>query len=457
MDMSETRHLTQPIDYQVPGNPETDAYILPVSGGSDSTALAILLHEVAPHIPFRMVFTDTGAEEQETLSMLDKLEAYLGKPIERIRGNTLFDLISDFSGFLPSPRDRYCTRELKLKPFRQWIAQFSGQQKWVFVGVRSDESDRLAFALPEAETEMPFVDLEITRDWVYRKLAATIGISRSYQTRSRSGCTVCPYQRTSELVGLLQRSPEAFEQGAQCEKLNPRDTARHTEGVALWKDTAIAQNWQSLPTPDSDESIQKGSLAKAKAPDLFGARVFVGGEFFLDSMPGSAPFIWHQRVVSFSSTLAGIRKQLDGRYQHLLSTPEVHDMTADDVRQRAKFAIWYVELPGETFDPTGIKSAGDDRSYTWHQGKSYRQIRHVVDWATRVLHAEFQRRQASLKPALLSVEHEWKESAKEALKAAHAPLGSVLLSEWYSPSEVEDEPQTEEEVIRRVPCPMCQL
>ena len=174
-------------------------------------------------------------------------------------------------------------------------------------------------------------------------------------------------------------------------------------------------------------------------------------------MPGSAPFIWHQRVVSFSSTLAGIRKQLDGRYQHLLSAPEVYEMTPDDVRQRAKFAIWYVELPDSVFDPAGIQSAGDDRSYTWHQGKSYRQIRHVVDWVTRALHAEFQRRQAALSPALLSVEHEWTESAKDALRTACAPIGSVLLSEWYAPSEAEEEPQTEEEVLRRIPCPMCQI
>ena len=456
MDLSEIRFLSNTC-YVVPGNPATDAYILPVSGGSDSTALAILLHEIAPHIPFRMVFTDTGAEEKETLEMLDKLEAYLGKRIERISEKSLFDLIEDFGGFLPSPRDRYCTRELKLVPFRRWIAQFEGQKKWVFVGVRSDESDRIAFTLPEAETEMPFVEMGITRDWVYRKLAATIGISRSYRTRSRSGCTVCPYQRTSELVGLLQRSPVEFDRGARCEKLNGRDSERHEAGIALWKDTSIAQNWHSLPMPESDDAIQKGALAKAKAPDLFGARIFIGGEFFVDGMPGCGDFVWHQRVVSFSPTLDGIKKQLDGRYQHLLSTPEVYDMTADEVRQNARFAVWYVELPSDVFDPRGIQSSGEDCSYTWHQGKSYRQIRHVVDWATRALHAEFQRRQAVMSPPALSVQHEWTEGAREALKAAAEPLGGVLLSQWYQPTEAVEEPQTEEEVIRRMPCPLCQI
>ena len=456
MDLSEIRFF-KTVAYRIPGNPDTDAYILPVSGGSDSTALAILLHEIAPHIRFRMVFTDTGAEEKETLEMLDRLEAYLGKPIERIGDKSLFDLISDFGGFLPSPRDRFCTRELKLVPFQAWLSQFSGQKKWVFVGVRSDEDDRIAFTLPEAETEMPFVDMGITRDWVYRKLASTIGISRSYQTRSRSGCTVCPYQRTSEIVGLLQRSAEDFERGAQCEKLNACDAARHQAGVALWADTPTARNWQSLPMPDSTDSIQKGKLTKAKAPDLFGARIFIGGEFFFDGMPGCEEFVWHQRVVSFSTTLNGIKKQLDGRYQHLLSTPEVYDMTQDDVRQRTRFAIWFIEMPADVFDPTGIKSTAEDRSYTWHQGKSYAQIRHIVDWGTRALNAEFQRQQAAMTPPELSVEYEWTQAAKETLEAASAPLGSVLLSQWYAPSEAIEEPQDEEEIVRRIPCPMCQI
>ena len=456
MDLSEVLHLASS-QYVIPGNPETDAYILPVSGGADSSALALLLHEIAPQIPFQMVFTDTGAEEQDTLDQLNKLEAYLGKPIERIQENSLFALIEDFSGFLPSPRDRYCTRQLKLVPFRRWITQFDGQRKWVFVGVRADESDRIAFTLPEAETEMPFVDLGITRDWVYRKLAATIGISKSYRTRSRSGCTVCPYQRTSELVGLLQRSPEEFARGARCEKLNARDAVRHSAGVALWEDTAIAQNWHSLPTPESDHTIQKGRLANAKAPDLFGTRIFIGGEFFVDGMPGCEEFIWHQRVVSFSPTLHGIKKQLDGRYQHLLSTPEVYDMTPAEVRANARFAIWYIELPCDVFDPRGIQSSGDEPSYTWHQGMSYRQIRHIVDWATRALHAEFQRRQAATTPPLLSVQHEWAETAKEAVAEARSPVGSVLLSQWYQPSEIVSAPESEEEQVRRIPCPMCQM
>lgn len=456
MNLSQSK-LLAPLRYSIPGNPETDEYLLPVSGGVDSTALVILLHEQAPHIPFRMVFTDTGAEEEETLETLDRLERLLGKPIERLGEKGLFELIDDFNGFLPSPVDRYCTRLLKLVPFQEWLQQFAGKTKWMFIGIRADEASRLAFTLPEVETVMPFIDLGINREWVYQKLSETVGIPKSYQTRSRSGCTVCPYQRTSELVGLLQRSPDGFSRGAQCEKLNPVDAARHAEGIPFWKDSLSSPNWQSMPMPLSHEEIQAGRLAKA--PDLFGARIFVGGEFFMDGFASPDDFVWAQRLVCFSSTLAGVKKQLDGRYQHLLSTSEVYEMTKEDVQEKVKFAIWYIELPSSVFDPTGIKGTGEDRSYTWHQGKSYRQIRHIVQWSLRVLHAEFARQEAATrdKVPLLSVQYEWSEDAQQSLDTATAPLGNVLLSQWYRASEKVVEPESEEEVLRQLPCPMCHL
>ena len=50
MDMSTPMLWVKPTAFQIPGNPETDEYLLPVSGGADSAALAMLLHELAPHI-----------------------------------------------------------------------------------------------------------------------------------------------------------------------------------------------------------------------------------------------------------------------------------------------------------------------------------------------------------------------------------------------------------------------
>ena len=132
-------------------------------------------------------------------------------------------------------------------------------------------------------------------------------------------------------------------------------------------------------------------------------------------------------------------------------------MTADEMREKARFAIWYIELPSDVFDPTGISRSEEEPSYTWNEGKSYRQIRHVVEWATRVLNAEFERRLAATTPPILSPQYEWAEAAKETLAEAKEPLGSVLVSQWYQPSEKVIEPETEEEVLRLTPCPMCHI
>lgn len=451
MDMTEVLRFQKA--FSLPRYTEDSVLLLPVSGGADSTYLAILLHRLFPDAPFQMIFTDTGAEEPEIYVVLDKLEQYLGKPITRIKPKLdLFQLIEKQGGFLPSASQRWCTRELKLVSFRQWIAQFAGRQKFMFIGIRADEHERVAFSINEVETVLPFVDLGLSREDIFQGLRETIGVPRFYQRRSRSGCSTCPFQRRSELVGLLQDKPEEFARGMFYEKLTASDAARHDPALPLWNDTGLGSNWLSLPRPAGTQAV---SGTKAKADDLFGNRgIFVGGEFFMDAMPGMEPFVWHQRVISYSQSLAGLKRQLDDRYRHLLSTSEVFDMEPEDVRRNVKFAIWYVELPGEVFDPAGPTG----ESYTWLKGTSYRQLRHIVQWVTRALQAEQLRQVAAFEPtSLLSVEYEWSESAKTAISEVREETGQVIDSMWYEPKEAPPTDLTEEEELSLLPCPMCHI
>ena len=50
-------------------------HVLGLSGGKDSSALAIFMRTKVPEMEY--FFTDTGAELPETYEYLDKLEAYL--------------------------------------------------------------------------------------------------------------------------------------------------------------------------------------------------------------------------------------------------------------------------------------------------------------------------------------------------------------------------------------------
>ena len=65
---------------------ENVRHILLVSGGKDSTALAIYMREKHPEIDVEYVFCDTHKELPETYEYLTKIGAFLGKPITRLSG-----------------------------------------------------------------------------------------------------------------------------------------------------------------------------------------------------------------------------------------------------------------------------------------------------------------------------------------------------------------------------------
>ena len=64
-------------------------HILSLSGGKDSTALAIYLRDYIPQLEY--VFCDTHKELPETYEYLDRLEAYLQKPVIRLDDHRGFD------------------------------------------------------------------------------------------------------------------------------------------------------------------------------------------------------------------------------------------------------------------------------------------------------------------------------------------------------------------------------
>lgn len=439
--------------YKLPGDPALDNYIIPVSGGADSAALAIIMHRLFPDQKFQLAFTDTVAEDPEIYDVLSSLENYLQMQVTRlIPEKGLYELIEEYGGFLPSHQKRWCTRVLKLENFKPWISKFAGVDTHMLIGIRADEPFRLAFAIEEATTHFPFLDMGVVRADVFRVLQQTIGIPKFYTRRTRSGCSSCFYQRRSELVGLLQQLPWEFAKAARCEKLSPADQERHPEAMPLWMDSGISENWQGLPVPvDAKQSKVRNRMRKQTT--IFGdVGIYVGGEFFVDGLFGFDEFIWHRRIVSYSPTLAGIKKQLNDRYQHLLATSEVYEMSPDEVRRNAKFAIWYVELPDLVFDPSGPGNDG----YTWQQGSSYRQLRHIIQWVTRALHAEYMGQEAALAPHVMSVQHEWSESARKGLESLQHDVGRVVQSTWHKPTEKVPELSLEEE-IKQSPCPMCSI
>jgi hypothetical protein len=196
---------------------KTRRQICPLSGGKDSTALAIFLKDKVPNMEY--VFTDTGAELPETYEYLDKLEAFLGAKIVRLNSEKSFDfLLKKNGGYLPSVRARWCTAEMKIKSYERYIGDDLIES---YVGIRADE-DRMGYISnkPTIMPRYPFKEYGIDLTGVNKILDdAGIGLPKYYEWRTRSGCYFCFFQRKIEWVGLLERHPDLFKKAIEYEKI----------------------------------------------------------------------------------------------------------------------------------------------------------------------------------------------------------------------------------------------
>jgi hypothetical protein len=199
-------------------------HLLGLSGGKDSAALAIYMRQKHPHIDIEYYFTDTGKELPEVREFLGRLEGFLGKTIHQLNPDRTFDFwLRQYNNFLPSPRSRWCTRQLKLLPFRQWIAPWlaDGERVISYVAIRADEDHREGYSTTHERLEinMPFRTDGIDRERVIEILNTSgVGLPKYYEWRSRSGCTFCFFQQKIEWVRLKRQHPTAFEEAKGYEK-----------------------------------------------------------------------------------------------------------------------------------------------------------------------------------------------------------------------------------------------
>lgn len=208
-------------------------HVLGLSGGKDSSALALYMKETRPDLDIEYFFTDTGYELPETNDFIDKLEERLGY-IHRLNARSLNDIdgrgeldfksmLKKHQNFLPSQRDRWCTVQLKLKPFEQWADDFiqEGYRIVNYVGIRADEPSRTGLLTIDKPitTVMPFRDDGIVKSDIENILQRNgLDLPDYYSWRSRSGCSFCFYQKKIEWIRLKEKHPDLFEQAKEFEK-----------------------------------------------------------------------------------------------------------------------------------------------------------------------------------------------------------------------------------------------
>jgi 3'-phosphoadenosine 5'-phosphosulfate sulfotransferase (PAPS reductase)/FAD synthetase len=199
-------------------------YVLSLSGGKDSTAAALWMRE--RELPHVRIFMDTGWEHQSLYEHLDYLEEQLG-PIVRIRSN--IDIPDQYSAevselearigraspmirwcvkkaMFPSRVRRWCTQELKVRPFLKWADE---QETDIInvVGIRAEESAARR-ELPEREPMPGAEHIEVWRPLIRWTEQDVIDIHQRHgvlpcrlylEGANRVGCWPCIMARKSEL------------------------------------------------------------------------------------------------------------------------------------------------------------------------------------------------------------------------------------------------------------------
>jgi len=243
-------------------------HVLGLSGGKDSAALAIYLHDHGKAPGIEYFFCDTGAELPEVYDFLDRLEDYLAKEIVRLNsGRDFIHHLKKHGNFLPSPRQRWCTREMKIKPFEDFIGDDSAVS---YIGIRADEN-RLGYISHKENIKpvYPFIEDGLVRKDIFRILENSVGIPEYYKWRSRSGCYFCFFQRRSEWLGLAQQHPDLFEKAKQFEKLENINHSKYTwvEGMTLDELLKRAQEAGSMPEINSSKDKTKSWQELLKEAD----------------------------------------------------------------------------------------------------------------------------------------------------------------------------------------------
>ena len=223
-------------------------HIVALSGGKDSTAMALRLAEVEPR-EYTYVITPTGDELPPMYAHWNRLEELLGMKFKVLSRRSLKGEIKR-QGALPNWRMRFCTRRLKIEPFNEYLLQ-----AWpcvVYVGIRADEVDREGNRTHGGiEQRFPLIEW----GWGIGDVLDYLEL-REVTIPERTDCARCFFQTIAEWRKLYINYPEIY-----ADAVGEEETIGHTyrsPGRDTWpaslKELAIEFDKGRVPRQAADVS-----------------------------------------------------------------------------------------------------------------------------------------------------------------------------------------------------------
>ena len=186
-------------------------HIVGLSGGKDSTALALRLAELEPR-DYEYICNETGNELPEMKAHWDSLEKILGKPIQRERHARSLIAEIEKINMLPNVFARWCTIRLKIEPTIDYFESLPAGST-LYVGLRADEMERKGLYGEDINVRFPMREWNWNEKDVWDYLA-----SRNICIPKRTDCALCPYQRLGEWRDLYNSHPDLYAEGVALEK-----------------------------------------------------------------------------------------------------------------------------------------------------------------------------------------------------------------------------------------------
>ena len=185
-------------------------HVVGLSGGKDSTALALWLMQNEPR-DYEFICNETGDELPDMQAHWGLLERVLGRPLKRVRHSTdLLGLIEEMQ-MLPNFRARWCTRILKIEPTIAYMEALP-QGSILYVGLRSDEEERKGLFGEDLIVRFPLREYGIDLRGVKKILT-----DNNIVIPARTDCGFCFHQRIIEWCNLWRDYPDRWLKGVDVE------------------------------------------------------------------------------------------------------------------------------------------------------------------------------------------------------------------------------------------------
>ena len=209
--------------------PKDDFHAISLSGGKDSTCLALLMIERGLPVD-AVIWADTGMEFPEMYDHIAKVDEYLyrerGLHITALRSPKSFEYmmfdepkqkpsalenrarlgVPPYGNGWPGIKVRWCTGQLKTHQISKELNRLKGRHRLQqYVGIAADEAWRfkgLHYPLVEwGITEAQALQICYDRGFDFGGL---------YEIYHRASCWCCPFQRIGELRSLRRHHPELW-------------------------------------------------------------------------------------------------------------------------------------------------------------------------------------------------------------------------------------------------------